>query len=203
MRDKWYSDNRDLVKWSVLLILARRADADRIIQIALLNPSEFGQVEIDGESHETPRAVLSHLRDIQNVIGFFRHPRISVFDCILGDRANYLSAALNYVASFSHERCLVFLDPDTRLEPGGGGDAKHVLNCEARSFWDALPQESVLVFYQHETNRARRPWIQEKRAQLSGALGISIEDVGVASGLTIAKDVVFFHASKTSQVAPS
>ena len=36
MRGKWYSDNRDLIKWSVLLLLARRAGADRIIQIALL-----------------------------------------------------------------------------------------------------------------------------------------------------------------------
>ena len=43
MRDKWYSDNRDLIKWSVLLLLARRAGVDRIIEIALLNPSDFGQ----------------------------------------------------------------------------------------------------------------------------------------------------------------
>lgn len=203
MRDKWYSDNRDLIKWSVLLLLARRAGADRIIQIAFLNPSEFCQVEIDDESHQIPREVLFHFRDIRNIVGLSRHPRISVLDCKLGDRANYLCAALNYVASFSHERCLVFLDPDTGLEPGRGGDAKHVLNSEARAFWDALPQESVLVFYQHETNRAGRPWIQEKRAQLSGALGIAMENVGVASGLTIARDVAFFHASKTSQVAAS
>ena len=36
---------------------------------------------------------------------------------------------------FVQERCLVFLDPDTGLEPVGGADAKHVLNDEAQSTW--------------------------------------------------------------------
>jgi hypothetical protein len=103
---------------------------------------------------------------------------------------------LSYVASFSQERCVVFLDPDTGLEPNGVGNAKHVLESEALAFWDALPQESVFVFYQHETNKAGKPWIEDKRAQLAGAIGVPIEKLGVASGPKIAKDVVFFYASK-------
>ena len=42
MRDKGYSDNRDLIKWSMLLLLARRNNAEGIIRIAMLNPIEFG-----------------------------------------------------------------------------------------------------------------------------------------------------------------
>src|SRR4029077_9456180 len=106
MRDKWYSDNRDLIKWSVLLLLARRAGADRIIQIALLNPSAFGQIEIDGEPHQIPSKVLSHFRDLRNITGLSRHPQVSVFDCPFRDRNSYLRAALSYVDSFSHERCV-------------------------------------------------------------------------------------------------
>jgi hypothetical protein len=71
-----------------------------------------------------------------------------------------------------------------------------VLESEALAFWDALPQESVFVFYQHETNKAGKPWIEDKRAQLAGAIGVPIEKLGVASGPKIAKDVVFFYASK-------
>jgi hypothetical protein len=78
--------------------------------------------------------ILSHFRDIRNVTGLSQHPRISVFDIVLHERDSYLRAAISYVASFSDERCVVFLDPDTGLEPNGGGDSKHVLNHEARAF---------------------------------------------------------------------
>ena len=196
MRDKWYSDNRDLIKWSILLLLAHRSNADRVIQMAFLNASEFGDIEIDGERHQIPQEVLSHFRDIGNITALSRHPRISVFDCSLHDRNSYVRAALDFIASFSQELCVVFLDPDTGLEPNGGGDAKHVLNTEARAFWDALPKGWQFVFYQHETNKAGKPWIEEKRAQLASAIGVSVNDVGVALGQKIAKDVVFFHVSK-------
>ena len=33
MKDEWYGDNRDLVKWGALLELARRFDASCIIQV--------------------------------------------------------------------------------------------------------------------------------------------------------------------------
>jgi hypothetical protein len=196
MRDKWHSDNRDLIKWSVLLLLARRFGADRIIQIVFLNPSDFAQIQIDGEPHQIPPEVLSHFRDLRNITGLSRQPQISVFDSAFRDRGDYLRAALSCVASFSKERCVVFLDSDTGLEPNGGGDSKHVLESEALAFWDALPQGSVFVFYQHETNKAGKPWIEDKRAQLGGAIGVPIAKLKVASGPKIAKVVVFFYASK-------
>jgi len=34
MRNRWYSDKRDLVKWSILIHLARMTAATRILQIA-------------------------------------------------------------------------------------------------------------------------------------------------------------------------
>lgn len=196
MRDKWYSDNRDLIKWSVLLLLSRSFDAMRIVQIAFLNPSDYGSVEIDGKSYDMPPEVLSHFRDMTTVAGLSDSPRISVFDAPFQNRADYLNAALNYVAFFSDERCIVLLDPDTGLEPNGGGDAKHVTEKEARQFWTALQAGSIFVFYQHETNRAGKPWIEDKRSQLAQAIGIPAEKLRCATGPKIAKDVVFFFAVK-------
>ena len=196
MRDKWYSDNRDLIKWSVLLLLAREHHAHRILQIAFLNPSELGEIEIDGHLHPIPNEVISHFRDIRKVSGLSQQPKISVFDLPLGDRANYLRAVVSFIASFSQDRCLVFLDPDTGLEPNARANAKHVLNDEARIIWDALPAKWTYVFYQHETNRSGKPWIEQKRAQFASAIGVRSDKVGVASGPKIAKDVVFFHTTK-------
>jgi hypothetical protein len=196
MRNRWYADNRDLVKWSVLLLLAKRVGAERIIQIAFLNSSEFGEVEVDGERHPIPLEVQSHFRDIRNITGLSEHPRISVFDCALDERSSYLRSALDYIASFGRERCVVFLDPDTGIEPNGGADTKHVLNSEASAFWRAIPSGWLYVLYQHETNRAGRPWIEEKREQFAGAISVPVHEVKIASGPKVAKDVVFFYVSK-------
>lgn len=196
MRDKWYSDHRDLVKWSVLILLARQFDAGRIIQIAFLNPSEYGRVEIDGSAHDIPSEVLSHFRNLRAVTTLGDNPPISVFDVPFRNRVDYMCAALSYMASFSKERCVLLLDPDTGLEPNGGGDFKHVLNSEVRRFWEALPSGSVLVFYQHQTNRVGAPWIEEKRRQLADAIGIEANQIKIASGTMIASDVAFFFAAK-------
>jgi hypothetical protein len=196
MRNKWYADNRDLVKWSVLLVLARKHKADRILQIAYYCDSDFGEIDVDGHRHQVPPEVLSHFRDIRNVAVLCQRPRISVFDTPFGDRTSHLQAVKAFIGSFSCERCLVFLDPDTGLEPRGTSGPQHVLDEEARSIWTILPSGWVYVFYQHQTNKAGKPWMDEKRLQFAKAIGVAESKVGVASGQKIAPDVVFFHASK-------
>lgn len=62
MRDKWYADNRDLVKWSVLLTLAERHAAKHILQILYYRPTEWAQIELDGEQVPIPAAVIQHFR---------------------------------------------------------------------------------------------------------------------------------------------
>jgi hypothetical protein len=197
VRDQWYSDSRDLVKWSTLLLLASRAKADRIIQIALYNESEYGKIELDGQHHGMPKEVLAHFRDIRSVVRLTERPSISVYDRPFSDRQEYFRDAVKFVASFSHERCVVFLDPDTGLEPPKTkADRKHVLEEEARALWLALPVGWVFVFYQHKTTRDSKPWIEPKRDQFANALGIEIAEVGVASGFEVAGDVVLLYATK-------
>jgi hypothetical protein len=196
MRDKWYADNRDLVKWSVLLVLARKHQVDRILQIAYYNRSDFGEIDIDGQRHQVSAEVISHFRDIRNAETLCQQPFISVFDTPFGDRTSYTRAVKDFIRSFSGERCLIFLDPDTGLEPIGAYRPAHVLSDEAGNIWKILPSGSVYVFYQHKTNRAGKPWVDEKRVQFAKAIDVDVSKVGVASGQKIANDVVFFHAAK-------
>ena len=49
MRDKYYTDKRDLIKWGVLLHLAEEYSLQRIIQVAYLRKTEWGRLEIDGK----------------------------------------------------------------------------------------------------------------------------------------------------------
>ena len=108
-----------------------------------------------------------------------RHPRISVFDCFFSDRSSYVRTALDFVASFSQERCVLFLDPDTGLEPNGGGDTKHVLNTEAREFWDALPKGWLYVFYQHKLIRLGNLGSKTKEPSLPAPLAFQSTMLGL------------------------
>lgn len=200
MRDQWYSDKRDLVKWSVLLLLAERCKADRIIQIACYNASDtYGKIEIDGKQHTMPEEVISHFRSIGKISGLAKRPKITVFDAAFEqrDRNFYFEAAKNFITSFNQERCVVFLDPDTGLEPNGGADEKHVRNSELKAIWDALPKGGMLAFYQHQTNRNGQEWIEPKKKQFEEAIGIPVSSAKIASGKRVAHDVVFFFSTKT------
>ena len=202
MRNKWYSDNRDLVKWSVLLILAEKYQCTRILQIACFIPSEYGTIEIDGQEHEIPPEVLLHFRDIRKIQSMTSHPQISVLDSVFENRKSYFESVKKYIASFSGDRCVVFLDPDTGLEPAGKSCFKHILNEEVRSIWNDLPADWLLVFYQHQTNRSGNPWIEDKRKQFANAISVPLGEVKVASGMKIASDVVFFYVLKSDMKNP-
>ncbi len=197
MRDQWYSDKRDLVKWSVLIHLAKEQQVDRIIQIAFYNHSDFGNVQIDGQSYAVPDEVISHFRSITNVAALATPTKISVYDTQFSHqtRAIYLASAIKHVKSFGSERCIVFLDPDTGLEPNGKADRTHVIGSEAKAFWDALEKDWTLVFYQHQPNRNGEPWIEPKRTQFANALNISLNEVKLAVS-NISKDVAFYFATK-------
>src|SRR5262245_54904301 len=103
MKMKWYGDKLDLVKWSVLLILARRHQIDRVLQLAFLRSTDFPGVIIDGDSYDIPSEVISHFRDLTSIIRLTTHPRITLFPMPFEDRSAYMDAALELIRTFSSE----------------------------------------------------------------------------------------------------
>jgi hypothetical protein len=197
VRRVWYSDNRDLVKWSVLFRLAERFGAFLILQIAYYRSSDFESVIIDGKKETIPQEVLEHFRCVQNIKNIKSDRKIFVFDSLIKNRAAYLKEAISFIRNHHNGPRIVFLDPDTGLEPIHTPPNKgHVLESEALAFWDALEIGDTFVFYQHQTNRKGQPWIETKRVQLAEAIKIRENQLKVADGLKIAHDVVFFYARK-------
>lgn len=195
MQDRWYSDNRDLVKWSILLQLAETFEVLRVLQLAFYRPSTFGQIVIDGQTKDLRAEVITYFRDLRRVGGISSNVRVTVFDAVFEDRAAYIKAVIAFLSAFSRERCIVFLDPDTGLESQNPG-LEHVLDVEAQAIWDNMKNGDLFVFYQHKTNRAGRPWIEPKRAQLAKALGVQSDTIRVANATEIANDVVFFFTQR-------
>ena len=195
MRDRWYADNRDLIKWGVLLRLAVSFEAPRILQLAFYRPSEFGQLVIDGQAHNIPEEVIAHFRNVRTIGSISSEIRVTVFDPVFEDRPTHLQAVLALLPAFGRERCIVFLDPDTGLGPQNPS-LDHVLNDEARTIWTNMKNGDVFAFYQHQTNRAGQPWIEPKRSQLAEALQVQPDAIKMAQAPDIANDVVFFFIQK-------
>ncbi len=200
MKDKWYADNRDLIKWAVLFHLAETYGAQCILQLAFYRPTRFDKIviDIDSKPHAIPAEVIKHFRDIQAIKGIQSKARVEVLSAVLtDDRGAYLQAVHAFLSKFSQEQCIVFVNPDTGLEPRKA-TLKHVLNDEAREIWKSLKNNDVFVFYQHKTNRSGKPWINEKQEQLAKALQVqgSSNSIKSAKALEFVKDVVFFYIQK-------
>lgn len=195
MREKWYGDARDLVKWGVLLTLAEYYGVKQILQVAYLRSTTWENVEIDGEFKPIPHCVIKHFRDIQNVEKLVGEPRIQVLDLRFEDRALYEETIIKSVGESQHP-CILFLDPDTGLEPQGQPSYEHVLEKELSNVWGNLCKGDVLVLYQHQTNRNGQPWIEQKHAQFAKALSVAFDQVKIGRSLKIARDVVLLYCSK-------
>lgn len=205
MKDRWYGDDRDLVKWGVLLTLAERYEAGKILQVAYLRPSVYGQLDVGGQSCPLPQSVRSHFRDIRNIRYLRADPpvEIEVVDLPFDDRTAYTEALVQIMTEPADRRpWVIFLDPDTGLTPRNPG-LEHVLDEELARIWSCMRQGDVLVVYQHQTNRAGDPWIEHKREQFEDALSLPRGSAHIASGSSIARDVALFYRAKgiaTSEV---
>ncbi|MDD2901798.1 MAG: hypothetical protein PHU44_05135 [Syntrophales bacterium] len=154
---------------------------------------------VDEREFEIPSEVLAHFRDLRKITELTTHPEVVVFSDEFNERGEYLAGIKKFIDQNSKkQRCIVFLDPDTGLEPNGRPNHNHVLKKELDKIWDELPSKWILAFYQHKTNRRGEEWVGPKRKQFSEAIGISLDDVKVAHGFDVANDVVFFFAVKTA-----
>lgn len=196
MRDQWYGDARDLVKWGVLLHLARSYSVKRILQVAYFRPSKWGQLEIDGQKHAIPEPVINHFRNVRNILKLPCELEIEVLDSPFEDRGQYEQVITNEVAR--QHPCVVFLDPDTGLEPDGRPGFEHVLDSELEYVWNKMVAGDVLAFYQHQTNRNGQPWIEPKRIQFEKVLKLPRGSTKVAVGSEIAgaRDVAIYYCRK-------
>jgi len=197
MRPEWYADNRDLIKWAVLLRIADEFKAKIILQIVYLRKSDFGAINLDGINKNIPDDVIAHFRNINSIKKINHKFNIIVYDEHFENRKIYLDNVIKLLSGYKKQRCLVFLDPDTGLEPlKTKHNMGHVLEDELREIWEEIKSEDVLVFYQHKTNMSNKPWIEQKKNQLAKAIKQPLSLVKIAKGNKVGRDVVFFYIQR-------
>lgn len=195
LRDRWYGDNRDLVKWGLLVELAARYRAKHILQVLYFRATIWKHLKIDGDTVELSPEVIQHFRKAASIAAMQCSAQIEVISDSFEKRSDYLEIVLKRIHSRKRLPGIVFLDPDTGLA-SSKPKLEHVLDSEVRAIWDNLSTGDVLVFYQHQTNRNGEPWMEPKKAQFERALDAVRGSAKLALAPDIARDVAFFFTQK-------
>lgn len=197
MQDIWYGDKRDLAKWGVVLTLANRYSLEHVLQVLYYRPNEWPALDISGETVPLPLEVIQHFRNANGIRRISACCTVDTVSEVLSDRTDYHEEVLKRIRSRIGVPGIVFLDPDTGLEPAGKTTLSHVLEIELASIWNEMQSGDLLVFYQHQTNRNNSPWIESKKEQFEKSIGIPLGSAQLAQAQQIARDVVFFFVQKS------
>ena len=195
MREQWYGDDRDVVKWSALVHLARRESIAAILHVAMYRPSQpvlplataFGPVA-------PPDEVLTHFRDLGDIqrLAGATGLEIEVFTDLFTHRSEYFRQVCARVRRRT-KPVVVFLDPDIGLEPEQGGP-EHVTSGEISVVFEALRPGDLLVCYQHA--RRQKGWRGRARRAFANAPGLPSVDVEALSS-ELVRDILLFSVKKT------
>lgn len=137
-----------------------------------------------GQKHPMPEAVVPHFRNTRNISRLPCEPMVKVIDSPFDGRSQYEQVITGEVAR--QHPCIVFLDPETGLEPNGRPGFEHVLDSELEYAWSKMVAGDVLAKCQHQTNRNGQPWIEPRRRQSEKALKLPRGSAKVAVGSDVA-----------------
>jgi hypothetical protein len=195
MRDKWYADKRDLVKWGgIMHLLNENLGIKKVIQVAYYRKDNWPKINFNGSEIQIPQEVLKHFRDIKLIKSL--DTRIEVFDQIFehNARQQYTDDVCKMLSKIQDKK-IVFLDPDTGLEPREcGGGAEHIKRKEVKQIFGSLNSGDFLVFYQHKFRSSK--WDEIRLSELAKACDISRSKIKTWKANEIANDVIFSFAEK-------
>lgn len=200
MRDQWYGDNRDLVKWSALVHLARREAVSVIFHVAMYRPDHLqASLTTAHGKVDPPAEVIRHFRDLDDIqrLATATGLAIEVLKEPFTDRAAYFMRLCERVRGQRDGPMLVLLDPDTGLAPETYG-LEHVTSAEVAAVFEALRPGDVLVCYQH--SRRQTDWRGRARRAFANAPGLPSFEVEVLQS-ELAKDVLLLAVKKGASVS--
>jgi len=195
MRDKWYADKRDLVKWGgIMHLLNENLGIKKVIQVAYYRKDSWPPLNFNGDKIPIPEKVLKYFRDINLIKKLDKRIKVLNQEFDHKDRQKYTDDLCKILQGIQ-EKKIVFLDPDTGLEPREcGGGAEHIKRKEVKQIFGSLNSGDFLVFYQHKFRSSK--WNEIRLSELAKACGLSRSKIKTWKANEIANDVIFFFAEK-------
>jgi len=110
--------------------------------------------------------------------------------------AYFQSAIEEFQTLRQSHKVLVFIDPDTGIQPGGGAEDEHLRKKDIRSVWEALKSGDKLIVYQHasRTNGWRENLLKHAAEVLKMEL---TQDKNLYFDERLARDVCFLVLEKS------
>lgn len=195
MRNRWYSDNRDLVKWATLTHIAQTQGLQTILQVPYLRPeASHPHFIFQGKRLPISDPVWRFFRNVHDIarMGSEFGGSINVVASEFNptQRSAYISAVKNEI-NRSKRPLLLFLDPDTGLQPRKF-KPEHTSTAEIVELWAMLHPKEWLVLYQHARRTAQ--WAQSVESELSALCGK--QKVHIARSEDVGQDVAFLCTQK-------
>jgi hypothetical protein len=208
MKDIWYADKRDILKWSGLVHLCSKEKIGSILWVPYYRKQEWPELIFDKANISPPEQVIKHFRDIEDIARLAQSTGL-VIEVIRREfshdtRTSYHRDVCEKIRRINEQK-IVFLDPDVGLAPTMV-KAEHVRRSDITEVWRLLNPRDFLVFYQHRFRT--RDWVERRRNQLAEACGVEANQVKAWSAsqaskdVVMAKDAVFFFIEKQADQVP-
>ena len=195
MRDKYYSDDRDLIKWATLTHISSACGLQTILQVPYWRPeTDHPHFHFIGTRVAVSDAVWAFFRDINHItrLGPEAGVTIAVVDTVFDPKRRdaYLSEIKARIQR-AKRPLILFLDPDTGLQPATCRP-EHTAKGEIQALWPLLEPREWLILYQHA--RHTSGWQESVANEVSSLCNgtkahiVRSEDIG--------KDVAFICVEK-------
>ena len=194
MKDLWYGDRRDRVKWGGLIYLAESHEIRTILQVVYLRTHDKRELNCGNSRHFLSEAVWAHfsnLKDIQRLAQAC-NLTISVFDNSFDPtrRRDYIREVISELSRIGRSKIL-FLDPDTGISIKST-KAQYVIGRDIEELWKILKQRDILAVYQHGDHS--KDWLNRKIDEFERAIGSDLVESIVCPD--VAKDVAIMWCKK-------
>ena len=200
MKDKFYGDKRDLVKWGGIVRLCHENSIKTVLQVAYYRQSKWGKIDFNnGKFVLLPEVVSEHFRSIKDIRRLGRRANLDIqiinreFKNNKKDREEYHKEVCKEIEMLNKKK-IVFLDPDKGLEPKKTCTYEHVKPNEVKLIWKSLKPKDFLVFYQHKPWFSKKGWKESCRHEFARQCGLKGVRMWSADG--IAEDVVFYFVQR-------
>ncbi len=193
MRLRWVGDARDYVKWDCVF---EHAEGRFVFYLPMLRSASEPRCR-----HPQVQEHFDRQKELDQFAGLFPG-RFAVFKSPHEEYSTriassyFLHAARELKAVQLSHSVLVFIDPDTGVEPAGGAKDEHLRIADLRMTWNALQVGDRLIVYQHASRST--DWRRRLKNRVAECLNIEIASEPYFN-TELAKDVCFLVLEKSEQ----